>query len=83
MLRQEREEQKEELSGLSLNLDIDEMKERSETLRSAREERRQRVADEKLVEHVRVNNPDIRQVRTTGQKIFSFISLFINVCLIK
>ena len=42
--------------------DIGEMKERSETLRSAREEKRQTLANAKLYEHFRVNNPDLREV---------------------
>ena len=38
------------------------MKERSESLRSAREEERKQIADEKLYEHFRQNCPDIRKV---------------------
>lgn len=41
---------------------LDYMKERSESLRSAREEKRKQVADEKLYEHFRQNCPDIRKV---------------------
>jgi len=38
------------------------MKEKSETLKSAREEKRQRLAEEKYYELFRKNSPDIRQV---------------------
>ena len=41
---------------------LDYMKERSESLSSAREEKRKQVAEEKLYEHFRQNCPDIRKV---------------------
>ena len=42
--------------------DIGEMKDKCETLRSAREEKRQTLANAKMYEHFRVNNPDLREV---------------------
>jgi len=41
---------------------INEMKERSEALRSHREEERKQIANEKLYQHFRQNSPDIRKV---------------------
>ena len=52
------------MKGLSVDnyARIEDMRDRSEALRSAREEKRQQIAQEKLYEHWRVNSPDIRQV---------------------
>lgn len=57
---------KAELKGFSLdNFDrLSEMKDRSESLRSAREEERKNIAEEKLYEHFRQNCPDLRKVST-------------------
>nr|KAG5713133.1 hypothetical protein BaRGS_007660 [Batillaria attramentaria] len=55
-----------ELKGMSRqNYDrVEAMKERAEGLRSAREEKRKRIAEEKLYDHWQQNNPDIRQVQS-------------------
>ena len=52
------------LKGLSRgNYDrLEEMKERADGLRSAREEKRKLEAEEKLYQHFQENNPDIRKV---------------------
>ncbi|KAK7087908.1 trichoplein keratin filament-binding protein-like [Littorina saxatilis] len=42
----------------------EEMKDRAEGLKSAREEKRKQIAEEKLYEHWQQNNPDIRQVHS-------------------
>ncbi|CAB4004077.1 Hypothetical predicted protein [Paramuricea clavata] len=44
---------------------VQDMKTRAEDLKSAREERRQKLADEKLYEHWRQNAPELRQVSNT------------------
>lgn len=48
---------------------LSEMKERSESLRSAREEKRRGIAEEKLYEHFRQNCPDMRKVRDESNDI--------------
>lgn len=43
---------------------LDAMKERAEGLRSAREEKRKQIAEEKLYDHWQQNNPEMRQVQS-------------------
>ena len=71
LLRAERDQQQAELKGLSSQnyVRLEEMKDRSETLRSAREEKRKHLADEKLYEHFRANNPDLREVSCSCMSI--------------
>ena len=47
---------------------LDDMKYRSESLKSAREEKRQHHAADKLYEHWRMNSPDIRQLELDHHK---------------
>lgn len=70
MLQQERDQWEAELKGYSKDnyTRLDEMKERAETLKSAREEKRKHVAQEKLYEHWRQNNPDIRKIESEQLK---------------
>ncbi|XP_048753198.1 trichoplein keratin filament-binding protein-like isoform X2 [Ostrea edulis] len=70
MLRQERYKFEAELKGYSLdNFDrLEDMKDRVDSLRSAREEKRKNLAEEKLYEHWRQNNPDIRKIEAEQLK---------------
>jgi trichoplein keratin filament-binding protein len=43
---------------------VDALKQRAETLRSAREDERKKIAQEKLYEHWRVNNPELREIES-------------------
>ena len=51
------------LQGAKENV-YEQMKLRAESIRSAREEDRKRVAEEKLYQHWRENNPEIRQIES-------------------
>ncbi|XP_033747698.1 trichoplein keratin filament-binding protein-like [Pecten maximus] len=64
MLKQERHEYEAELKGYSKAnyTRLEDMRDRADTLRSAREEKRKGLAEEKLYEHWRQNNPDLRRV---------------------
>lgn len=66
MLKMERNLYEAELKGYSNDnyTRLEEMKDRAGTLRSAREEKRRNIAQEKLYEHWRQNNPDIRQIES-------------------
>ncbi|XP_053375365.1 trichoplein keratin filament-binding protein-like [Mercenaria mercenaria] len=70
MLKEERDQYEAELKGYSRDnySRLGEMKERAETLRSAREEKRKNIAQEKLYEHWRQNNPDIRKIESEQLK---------------
>ncbi|KAH3887553.1 trichoplein keratin filament-binding protein-like [Dreissena polymorpha] len=70
MLKEERNEFEAELKGFSKDnfARLDDMKERATSLRSAREETRKHVAQEKLYEHWRQNNPDIRKIESEQLK---------------
>ncbi|WAR02632.1 TCHP-like protein [Mya arenaria] len=70
MLKEERDQYEAELKGYSKDnyTRIDEMKDRVDTLRSAREEKRKNVAQEKLYEHWRQNNPDMRKIESEQLK---------------
>lgn len=72
------------MKGLSLdNYDrMNQMKDRSESLRSAREEERKQIADEKLYDHFRQNCPDIRKVRSGKTEfILHFTVIYCTVML--
>ena len=77
LLRKERDQYQAELKGLSSQnyVRLEDMKERSETLRSAREEKRKQLADDKLYEHFRVNNPDLREVSEALKDDRRYLSL--------
>ena len=81
MLKEERERLRAELAGLSPrgSESLEMMKERSDTLRSAREERRQGLADQKLVEHFRLNNPDLREVCIAELKLYQKLVEQVNI----
>ncbi|KAL8604635.1 hypothetical protein ACOMHN_013415 [Nucella lapillus] len=70
LLMDESRQYEAELKGMSRNNyeRIEEMKDRAEGLKSAREEKRKQVADEKLYEHWQKNNPDIRKVQSEMMK---------------
>lgn len=53
-----------ELRGLSLqnSTRLSEMKEKTEVLKSSREEKRKQIASEKLYQHWKENNPELREV---------------------
>ncbi|KAL4223980.1 hypothetical protein ACF0H5_017439 [Mactra antiquata] len=70
MLKEERDQYEAELKGFSRDnySRLDDMKDRADTLRSAREEKRKNVAQEKLYEHWRQNNPDIRRIESDQMK---------------
>lgn len=59
-----------ELKGLSkTNYDrLDEMRDKSEEIKSARETQRKQIADDKMYEHWKRNNPDIRQLESNRHK---------------
>jgi trichoplein keratin filament-binding protein len=64
MLQNERDQLEAELHGVSKNnyLRMKDMKERTDEIRSAREEKRQALANDLLYEHFKQNNPDLRKV---------------------
>ncbi|OWF44309.1 Trichoplein keratin filament-binding protein [Mizuhopecten yessoensis] len=64
MLKQERNEYEAELKGFSKAnyTRLEDMRDRAGALRSAREEKRRGLAEEKLYDHWRQNNPDLRRV---------------------
>ncbi|XP_025092426.1 trichoplein keratin filament-binding protein-like [Pomacea canaliculata] len=66
MLLEENRQWEAELKQVSRqNCDkIENMKDRAEELRSAREEKRKKIAEDKLYDHWQQNNPDIRKVRS-------------------
>jgi len=66
LIQRETQAYQAELRGLSSsNFDrLEQMKERANGLKSAREEKRQKLAQEKLYEHWRENNPDLRTVES-------------------
>lgn len=70
MLADERERFRAELRGLSKDHSslLDDMQDRCETLRSAREEKRQNLAQEKLYQHWRTNNPDLKRMEIEQRK---------------
>lgn len=70
MLRDERDQYEAELRGLSKgnHLRMEDMRDRAENLRSAREEKRKNLAEEKLYEHWRQNNPDLRKIESEMMK---------------
>ena len=53
-----------ELKGLSVQNSsrLNEMKEKTEALKSSREEKRKQIASEKLYQHWKENNPELREV---------------------
>lgn len=66
LLRTEAAMHEEQLKGVSspeTHLKIEEMREKVEAIRSAREEKRQKTAEERLVDHFRQNNPELRSLR--------------------
>lgn len=54
------------------------MKDRSESLRSAREDERKTIAEEKLYDHFRQNCPDIRKVCGGYHRAETLIGVFIQ-----
>ncbi|XP_028905303.1 trichoplein keratin filament-binding protein isoform X1 [Ornithorhynchus anatinus] len=70
LLLQEQELLTEEMKELRLNLESREhqIRERSENLKSAREERRKMVADQLLYEHWKKNNPKLREIEADLHK---------------
>ncbi|XP_073485738.1 trichoplein keratin filament-binding protein [Aquarana catesbeiana] len=70
MLQEERNMLEAELKELSQNRqpDLNSMRERAEVLRSAREERRKKLAEEMLYEQWKTNNPKLREVESSMHK---------------
>ncbi|KAK3611704.1 hypothetical protein CHS0354_034375 [Potamilus streckersoni] len=70
MLKNERTRYEAELKGYSPDnySRLEDMKERVDTLRSAREEKRKQIAEEKIYEHWRINNPDLRRLESEQMK---------------
>jgi len=69
ILTEEKSHLEEELKQLRLSGDnnantVEGLKSRADTLRSAREDNRKKIAEEKLYEHWRVNNPELRQLES-------------------
>ncbi|XP_078491651.1 trichoplein keratin filament-binding protein-like [Ciona intestinalis] len=66
LLDKERNEYEAELRGLSIGnySRLQDIKNKTENLKSAREEKRQQLAEEKLYEHWRQNNEHLRKVQT-------------------
>ncbi len=71
MLKEEMLQHEAELRGLSREHHslLEDMKEKCENLRSAREEKRSNQAQERLYEHWRQNNPDIRDLETEQHRL--------------
>jgi len=66
LLRTEAAMFEEQLKGVTspeTHLKIEEMREKVEAIRSAREEKRQKTAEERLVDHFRQNNPELRALK--------------------
>lgn len=70
MLREERNSWEAELKGFSRDnySRLEDMKDRADTLRSAREEKRKQLAEEKLYEYWKLNNPDLRKIESEQLK---------------
>ncbi|CAH1801077.1 unnamed protein product [Owenia fusiformis] len=70
LLKNESNQYEAELKGVSRgNFDLmEDMKERTDELKSAREEKRKKIAEEKLYDHFRKNNPDLRELETEQHK---------------
>ena len=66
LLRTEAAMHEAQLKGISTpehHLKIEEMRQKVEAIRSARESARQKTAEERLVDHFRQNNPELRSLR--------------------
>lgn len=72
MLAEERDELYQEMKELvgGRHFLLDEMKGQCETIKSAREEKRKQLANEKMYEHWRMNSPDVRQMESNEHKKF-------------
>ncbi|XP_022104626.1 trichoplein keratin filament-binding protein-like [Acanthaster planci] len=70
LLDDERERYAAELRGLSLgNYErLKGMKERTDELKSQKEEKRKQIADQRLYDHWRQNNPDLRKIESEMHK---------------
>ncbi|XP_077995697.1 trichoplein keratin filament-binding protein-like [Glandiceps talaboti] len=70
MLRKERILYEAELKGLSaVNYErLESMKERSDELKSQKETARKQIADERLYDHWKKNNPDLRKIESEQHK---------------
>ncbi|XP_064620482.1 trichoplein keratin filament-binding protein-like [Lineus longissimus] len=66
MLQKERDQLEAEMHGVSKHnyIRLKDMKERTEELKSAREEKRQALAEELAYEHFKQNNPDLRRIES-------------------
>lgn len=64
LLENERLQLEEEMKGISKGDEHTTMKNRAEQLRSAREERRKKLAHEKYLDHWRLNCPELREVES-------------------
>jgi len=52
------------VNGVENSKTLDALKQRMDSIKSAREEDRKKLAEEKLYQHWRENNPDIRQIES-------------------
>ncbi len=52
------------VNGVENSKTLDALKHRMDSIKSAREEDRKKLAEEKLYQHWRENNPDIRQIES-------------------
>ncbi len=60
------------VNGAENSKTFDALKQRMDSIKSAREEDRKRLVEEKLYQHWRENNPDIREIESK-RKITTFI----------
>ncbi|XP_002734122.1 trichoplein keratin filament-binding protein-like [Saccoglossus kowalevskii] len=72
LIQSERDQYEAELKGLSSDnyRRLDSMRERSEELKTQKETARKQIADEKLYQHFRKNNPDLRKIESEQHKQF-------------
>ncbi|XP_033102146.1 trichoplein keratin filament-binding protein-like [Anneissia japonica] len=70
LLQDEKDELEAELRGLSTGnyMRLSDMKDRTNEIKSKRERERQQIADEKMYEHWKKNNPDLRKLESNMHK---------------
>ncbi|XP_071946544.1 trichoplein keratin filament-binding protein-like isoform X2 [Antedon mediterranea] len=70
LLRNEKDDYEAELRGLSKGnyMRLNDMKDRADDLKTRRETQRKQIADERMYEHWKKNNPDLRKIESEMHK---------------
>lgn len=63
------------INGVDNSKTIDTLKYKIDSIKSAREEDRKKLAEEKLYQHWRENNPDIREIESKRKSSFMSLAL--------